>query len=301
MEGLFLLPAAEPEEEVPLPDVIKGKKFCCLSTPAEDDALPENTLFLSRYSFESAFCSPEEKDPKAAISCLDAGMRSMKGLGILPEERKTLQDIPEKINRLAATNRVIIVASSAGQAERLKDLFREKEIVLPSVEKGEIIGFGGQIALTVGSLSAGISFEGLLVITERELFGERPSIRPITKSKVSKLLASLDDIAEGDFVVHRDHGIGRFVATVRQGTEDAELELMQIEYEDGRLYIPVQNIQVLSKYRAEEGIVPRIDKLGGKTWQRKKERARKKVHEIAEKLIALYAGRSSREGLQLQS
>jgi transcription-repair coupling factor (superfamily II helicase) len=76
---------------------------------------------------------------------------------------------------------------------------------------------------------------------------------------------------------------------------------MQIEYEDGRLYIPVQNIQMISKYRAEEGIVPKTDKLGGRTWQRKKERARKKVHEIAEKLVALYAGRKIARGFIFSS
>ncbi|MBS1114285.1 MAG: helicase, partial [Nitrospirae bacterium] len=295
-DKLFLLPATEPEEAVALPDVTKGKKFFCLFDPAEDDGLPQHTLFLSRYSFESSFCSPDGRDAKAAIGCVDAGMLSMKGLGLLPEERKTLQDIPEKIGELTVANRVIIVASSTGQAERLKDLFREKEIVVPAVEKKELIDFQGHIALTVGSLSAGIFLEGLLILTEKELFGERPSVRPIMQSKVSKLLASLDEIAAGDFVVHREHGIGRFIGTVRQGTEEAELELMQIEYEDGRLYIPVQNIQIISKYRAEEGIVPRIDKLGGKTWQRKKDRARKKVHEIAEKLIALYAGRKIARG-----
>ena len=161
--------------------------------------------------------------------------------------------------------------------------------------------FRGHIAITVGSLSAGIFLEGLIVLTERELFGERPSVRPIMKSKVSKLLASLDEIAPGDCVVHREHGIGRFTGTVRQGTEEDELELMQIEYEDGRLYIPVQNIQMISKYRAEEGIAPKIDKLGGKTWQRKKERARKKAHEIAEKLMSLYAGRKIARGFTFSS
>ena len=211
-------------------------------------------------------------------------------------KERALDDIPETIGRLAAENRVVIVASSIGQAERLKDLFREKNIILPLVEKKELGNFQGHISLTVGSLSSGMFLEGLMVLTERELFGERPSVRPIMKSKVSKLLASLDEIAAGDYIVHREHGIGRFIGTVRQGNEENELELMQIEYEDGRLYIPVQNIQIISKYRAEEGAAPKTDKLGGKTWQRKKERARKKVHEIAEKLMSLYAVRKIARG-----
>jgi len=301
-ETLFLLPAAEPEDTLPLATVAEGKKFYCLYAADGGDALPEDVLFLSRYSFETRHGADDEtgaERPQARHA--DAGMLSMKGLGILPEERKSLDEIPEKVGRLTARSRVIIVASSNGQAERLKDLFRDKNLVVPSLEKREISDFQGNIALTVGSLSAGIFLEGLIILTERELFGERPSGRPIMKSKVSKLLASLDEIAPGDFVVHREHGVGRFTATVRQGADEAELELMQIEYEDGRLYIPVQNIQMISKYRAEEGIVPKTDKLGGRTWQRKKERARKKVHEIAEKLVVLYAGRKIARGFIFSS
>jgi transcription-repair coupling factor (superfamily II helicase) len=296
-ESLFLLPATEPEETLSLSSVAEGKKFYCLYHPDEAEALPGNVLFLSRYSFETEQLTANEGNalvPKSTT--IDAGMFSLKGLGILPEERKSLDDIPEKIGKLTAQNRVIIVASSTGQAERLKDLFMGKNIVLSVVQKSELCDFQGRISLTVGSLSSGMFLEGFMILTERELFGERPSVRPIMKSKVSKLLASLDEIAAGDFIVHRDHGIGRFIGTVRQGDEENEIELMQIEYDDGRLYIPVQNIQIISKYRAEEGAAPKTDKLGGRTWQRKKDRARKKVHEIAEKLMSLYAVRKIARG-----
>ncbi len=301
-EEMVLLPAAEPEDMLSLQSVAEGKKFYSLYPEDEEGALPENTLFLSRYSFETLSMAADEGEvEKPQAGHLDAGMLSMKGLGILPEERKKLEDIPEKIGKLTSENRVLIVASSVGQMERLKDLFRSKDIVAPAVERKDIRDFGGHIALTVGALSAGIFLEGLMILTERELFGERPSVRPMMKSKVSKLLASLDEIAPGDCVVHRDHGIGRFTGTVRQGDKEEELELMQIEYEDGRLYIPVQNIQVISKYRAEEGAAPKVDKLGGKTWERKKAKARKKAHEIAEKLMSLYAGRKIARGFTFSS
>ena len=296
-ETLFLLPASEPEATLLLSSVVEGKKFFCLYYPEEDAALPETARFLSRYSFEAAEGPADEREGRCRqYGNLDAGLLSLKGLGILPEERKSLDDIPETIGRLSVENRVVIVASSPGQAERLKDLFRGKDFILPLVEKKELGNFQGHISLTIGSLSSGMFLEGLMVLTERELFGERPSARPLMKSRVSKLLASLDEIAAGDYIVHREHGIGRFIGTVRQGNEEDELELMQIEYEDGRLYIPVQNIQMISKYRAEEGAAPKTDKLGGKTWQRKKERARKKVHEIAEKLMSLYAVRKIARG-----
>ena len=291
-DSLFLFPAAEPDNSLSLSAVMDGKKFYCLYAADETGDLPADTLFLSRYSFDDVHSPPDKRkimNPQSGG--VDAGTFSLKGLGILPQERKALEDIPTKLGELAGRHRVIIVASSSGQSQRLKDLFREKNIILPFIEKKEISNFPGHIALTVGSLSAGIFVEGLIILTERELFGERPAARPLMKSKLSKLLASLDEITAGDFVVHREHGIGKFIGTSRQGTGEAELELIQIEYEDGRLYIPVQNIQIISKYRAEEGVLPKIDRLGGRTWQRKKERARKKAHEIAEKLMSLYAGR----------
>jgi transcription-repair coupling factor (superfamily II helicase) len=71
---------------------------------------------------------------------------------------------------------------------------------------------------------------------------------------------------------------------------------MMIDYENGRLYIPIQNIQIISKYRAEEGMAPGVDRLGGKTWERKKERVRKKVREMAARLLSLYAGRKAARG-----
>jgi transcription-repair coupling factor (superfamily II helicase) len=299
---LFLLPASEPEEVQRLSDVLDVTKFYCLYAADEDAALPGGTRFLSRYSFEHDTGPEEENGPtKAGAGYGDAGLLPFSGLGILPGERKSLQDIPERIGMLAETNRVIVVASSTGQAERLKDLFREKDIIAPSVGLRELNDFQGRIAVTVGSLSAGIYIQGLIILTEKELFGERPAVRPIMKSRVTKLLASLDEIAPGDFVVHRDHGIGRFSGTARHGQADTELELMLIEYDDGRLYVPVQNIQLISKFRAEEGVAPRIDKLGGKTWQRKKDRARKKVNEIAEKLVALYADRKIARGFSFSA
>ena len=89
-ETLFLLPAAEPEEILPLSAVAEGKKFYCLYHAEEDVVLPENVLFLSRYSFEAADGPADERDGQRRQSgSLDAGLLSMKGLGILPEERKS--------------------------------------------------------------------------------------------------------------------------------------------------------------------------------------------------------------------
>ncbi len=298
LDGFMLFPAKEAQEIRHLTDVLGGRKFFSLYPESEGDALPEDTIYLSRFSFEAGSPFPEDEgdDDSISVPQIDAGVLSVKGHGILPDERKSVEDLPETIRGISRDNKVVIVASSTGQSERLKDLFRDREMIVPVIDVGEVRDYKGGITIVVGGLSSGVFLRGLLILTEKEIFGERPAFRSIRKSKVANLLVSLDDITPGDFVVHRDHGVGRFSGVVRQKRDDIELELMLIEYEDGRLYIPVQSIQIISKYRSEEGVLPKIDRLGGKTWQKKKERVKKKVQEMAAKLLALYADRRVARG-----
>jgi transcription-repair coupling factor (superfamily II helicase) len=293
--GEFLVyPALESEGLIELPRVMGGRKFFCLFPEESNDEVPEGAVYLSKYSFESGG-QPAEGDDYGKPE-VRAEVSVFSGLGILHGERKSISDLPGAVHRLSQRTRVVVVASSCGQAERLRDMFREEDLVVPIIDEKEITGYQGNISITVGELSAGVFLEGFAVLTERELFGERPQFRPIRQSRVAGLLNSVDDIIPGDYVVHREHGIGRFSGTVRQTISDAEVELMVLEYEAGRVYIPVQNIQNISKYRSEEGVVPKLDKLGGKTWHRKKERVRKRVQELASRLVSLYADRKVARG-----
>ncbi len=287
-----IFPALEPELSWGFGDIAGDRQYYCLFSPDEKEQLPAQTIYLSRYSFEAGSLPDEE--PGEALPRLrhaDAEVRSLSGLGLAQEERKGLEFLPEIIAGLSEHNRVMIILPSSGQVERLRDLFRDKDIILPVVQQKDLLSFEGRLSVTEGRLSAGLFIDRLLILTGREIFGEKRVYRQQRKSKVANLLASLDDIMPGDFVVHRDHGIGKFSGITRRHDADIELELMQIEYQDGRLYIPIQNIQALSKFRAEDGIVPRTDKLGGRTWEKKKARAQKRVNELAEKLVSLYAGR----------
>ena len=223
----------------------------------------------------------------------DAGMRTIRGLGIYPEERKSLGDIAGVVTTLRKDHRIVIVSPSEAQAERVKEILFEGGVVAPVIGAEDLVNYGGSVAITQGKLSSGCFIPGLLILTEREIFGERPPYRPLKQSKVSKLLASMDDISPGDFVVHPDHGIGRFLSVQKERTGDFENDLIVLEYAgNDRLYIPLYNIDRIKKYNAEEGATPLLDKLGGKTWQRRKERVKKAVKEMAEKLLKLYAERA---------
>ncbi len=225
---------------------------------------------------------------------IDTGEMTIKGTGIPPEERKGINDIPDALKK--ADKQVISAMSSKAQAERLKDIMSDGGIVAPIIDRQDLKSYEGMFCITTGRLSSGINLPELLILTDREIFGERPSYRPIKKSKVSRLLLGIDDLKPGDFVVHKDHGIGRFAGLQRQKTEDYEQDLITIEYANGRLYIPFHSIDRLQKYSAAEGHIPSLEKLGGKAWIRTKQKVKKGIREMAEKLLKLYAERRIARG-----
>jgi transcription-repair coupling factor (superfamily II helicase) len=277
-----IFPAEEPSAGKTIMDITGDMKYFFSDSIQEREGITGNITFLSRYSLKG--------------QGYEFGMLSLRGLGIMSEERKHIEELPQMIKLLQKENRIVFVSPSRGQAERLKDILREGGVVAPLIDKTELLQYEGAVSITIGNLSSGLFFPGLLLLTEKEIFGRRPNYRPIKKSKVSRLLTSLDDLTPGDFVVHRDHGIGKFHGLVRQSVEGIQEDLLMLDYEGGRLYIPLQGINSIHKYHSEEGVIPKIDRLGGKTWQRTKERVRRKIHEMAEKLVALYAEREVSKG-----
>jgi transcription-repair coupling factor (superfamily II helicase) len=225
---------------------------------------------------------------------MDSGELSMKGIGLLPEERKGIEDIPPIVNRTG--KKVLAVLPSGAQALRLKEILLDGEVVAPVVRKKDIAAYEGSLCITTGRLSSGMHLPAILVVTDKEVFGERPSYRPLRKSKVSRLLVSIDDLKPGDYVVHKDHGIGRFAGIQRQKTDEYEEDLVSIDYANGKIYVPFHSIDRLNKYSAGEGHVPVLEKLGSKTWQKTKQRVSEKVREMAEKLLKLYAEREVSRG-----
>jgi transcription-repair coupling factor (superfamily II helicase) len=283
----LIYPAEDPLSGKTLLELMGKVRYFFSESIREKEVVPENAIFFSRYSIRGAGN--------------DAGVLPIKGLGILPEERKTLEELPGNIKHLLQGKRIAIVASSGGQAGRLKDILRDGGLIAPVIERAELFSYEGMLSITIGELSSGLHLPQFLLLTEKEVFGGRPGYRPIRKSRVSRLLTSLDDLRPGDFVVHKDHGIGKFLGLVRQDIGGNTEDLMLIEYEGGRLYLPLQGINRISKYHSEEGVVPRIDRLGGKTWQRTKEKVKKKIRELAEKLISLYAEREVYRGFSFST
>ncbi len=226
---------------------------------------------------------------------IDAMEHSVKGLGLVPEERKELGDIPAALKK--AGSDILIALPSEAQAERLKNILFDGGVIAPVIKYKDLDSYYGSICIIVGTLSGGIRIKEALGLTDRELFGERPAYRPLKRSKAAGLLFAIDDLKAGDLVVHTDHGIGRFMGLQRQKTDSYEEDLIILEYAHGdRLYIPFYSIDKLQKYSAGEGHAPPIERLGSRKWQKIKHRVKEKIREMADKLIKLYAARKVSRG-----
>ncbi|MDP2168271.1 MAG: transcription-repair coupling factor [Thermodesulfovibrionales bacterium] len=277
----LIMPAKDPQEGRSLTGLFRGFEFFCSETVIE--GMPDGTRALSGFAIGG--------------EGVDAGLMPISGHGILPEEREDVYGLAAAIGKLSAANRVILISSSAGQAERLKEILRDSGVIAPLVDIKEAFLYEGRVSISVGDLSSGIFLPGLLILTEGEIF-RKPPYRAMKKSRVSELIASLDDLSIEDYVVHKDYGIGRFMGLVRQSMEGYECDLMVIEYAGGdRLYLSLQGIGKVSKYHSEEGVLPKVDRLGSRSsWHRTKEKARKRIKEMAGRLIKLYAEREVSKG-----
>ncbi|MCS7215369.1 MAG: transcription-repair coupling factor [Thermodesulfovibrio sp.] len=230
---------------------------------------------------------------KFSNQSIDADDKKFYGLGILPNERGSFFELIKNLKKLGIP--IIFSLSSRGKAETIKEILFNHDIIAPIINKKEIGTYSGKYAITISDLQEGFYRENLMIITDFELFGEKP----IKKKKLSieKLPTDGLEINEGDYIVHKDHGIGIFRGIKRQKYEGTEEDVLVLEYKDGDIiYVPTWNIGKIYRYSAREGFIPSLDKLGTNKWQKAKERERKRIHDIADKLIKLYAQRKTHRG-----
>jgi len=201
------------------------------------------------------------------------------------------------LNRLRIGGPVVLVARSRGQVDRLLALFGEHDLPAARWTPQHWTASGAQkppFYLMQGDLSSGfVSSDGrFAVVTEEELFAKAARHRPPPKSKTAAFLSSLEDLNEGDFVVHVQHGIGRYRGLRRLTVQEFESDFLILEFGGGdRLYVPLDRLNQIQRYSSAEGHVPRLDRLGGSNWARTTARVKKDIEEMAQELVELYANR----------
>ena len=197
----------------------------------------------------------------------------------------------------------IIAAYSTGSRSRLAALLAEagKSAPLMADTWQEALGLaaGGKPVAVVLPLEQGFANAELELLTEQDILGDRLVRRKKKRKDADAFLAELSALTPGDLVVHMDHGIGRYIGLEAIAVGDSPHDCVQLEYSGGdKLYIPVENLDVLSRYGSDsEGVG--LDKLGGEAWQRRKARMRERILEMAGQLMATAAHRALREGAVL--
>ena len=209
------------------------------------------------------------------------------------------QQLLGEANRWAADGKHVVVAAwTRGSRERLAHLLKEhgftdttQEESWAAIQKKK----PGGISLVTLGLERGFVAEKLAVIGEQDLLGERISRPPRTRKRADQFIAEATEIAEGDLVVHQDHGIGRYDGLVTLTVSGAPHDCLRLLYDgDDKLFLPVENIEMLSRFGSETGGVG-LDKLGGASWQARKAKMKSRIRDMAAQLIRLAAERKLKD------
>jgi len=194
----------------------------------------------------------------------------------------------------------LAVCRTQSQAARLDSLLVPYGLqAIPASAFSEIGDDKGKIYICIGQVSSGFVWpaESLAVITDDEIFGMRHHRRKAPKSGPSPHFLELQELKQDDLIVHDDHGIGQYGGLVKLSVEGITNDFLAIYYKGGdKLYLPVDRMSIVQKYMGVDGVVPTLDTLGGKSWERVKARVKKSAEKIAGELLKLYARRNVEQG-----
>ncbi len=270
--------------------------------------VPPGELYLDDTAWEAAVgdhrviqLSPLTQSPGPGV--LDAGARV--GRSFAPERQQEKVNLfgalSDHVKVLAKTGQVVIASWSEGARDRLRGLLEDNGVTgVTDVAdfRGVPEGKGG-LYLVIWPLEAGFTAKGLSVISEQDVLGDRLVGKPRRKRKADNFLREVDTLSPGDLVVHVEHGVGRYLGIETITALGAPHACVMLEYaENAKLYLPVENIELLSRYGHEEGL---LDRLGGGAWQAKKAKLKERIKEIADRLMRIAAERALRHAPILEA
>ncbi len=267
--------------------------------------LAENALYLSGGEFEAAlqnwpihrssiFAEPE------SAKVLDFGFSSSRDF--TPERARGDNIYAAAAQHLTALGkagkRPLLATYSAGSRSRIASILAEAGTETKLADSWqEALGLSakGIPVAVVLPLESGFSNDQLELLTEQDILGDRLVRRKKKRKDADAFLAELSALGRGDLVVHMEHGIGRYLGLEPITVGKSQHDCVMLEYAGGdKLYIPVENLEVLSRYGSSEDFV-QLDKLGGEGWQRRRARLKERIREIAGELMRTAAARALRK------
>jgi len=196
-------------------------------------------------------------------------------------------------------DRCFIFLSNQGIRQKLGALLSQNQIEARESASPFDPQREAEIILLLGDLERGFSFpsEKIAYFAERDIFTEDKVLVSRAARARKPFLSQFQDLREDDFVVHTDYGIGLFKGLVKMDLEGRGREFMELHYRDeDKLYVPVEDLNLVQKYSAVGDSLPQLDKLGTIAWQKTKERTKKAIENMAKELLELYARRKAAQG-----
>ncbi|WP_240655291.1 transcription-repair coupling factor [Rhodovarius crocodyli] len=265
---------------------------------------PPARLYLTRREWDAmlAPCRPQHFNPFAqpeGAPGMDAGGRQGR---VFAEVRQAGENVFRAYSAHAETQlsrgrRNILAAWTKGSAERLRHMLAENRVAAEFVD--DIYAARkldrAIIAVAVLGLERGFTSDDLAVCGEQDLLGERIARPPRRRKRADQFISDATGIELGDLLVHQDHGIGRYDGLETLAVSGAPHDCLKLIYDGGdKLYVPVENIEILSRFGTETAGVS-LDKLGGASWQTRKAKAKQRIADMAGQLIRIAAERQTRE------
>jgi transcription-repair coupling factor (superfamily II helicase) len=219
------------------------------------------------------------------------------------QQANVYEAVAKHVGELRRSGHKVVLASyTRGARERLSGLLEDHGLKALRLADSwhDALGSKNQAALLVLPLDHGFTTPEVAVLTEQDMLGDR-LVRRRKKKAAAAFLEELATLSPGDLVVHADHGIGRYEGLTQIPVSKVPHDCVALEYARGdKLYVPVENIELLSRYGSEgEGVA--LDSLGGEAWQRRKARMKERIREIAGELIKVAAMRATRPGVIAQA
>ena len=196
--------------------------------------------------------------------------------------------------------KILVLTSNKGRTLRLAEIFEDRGFMdYQMMSFPEVELFTGEVSLSHGLVNYGFSIPALnlTVITEQEIFGKQRDKSYKSRKFQGKPFYQLEELKEGDFVVHIDHGIGQYAGIKSRNTEGVRKEYILIQYaSDDELYVPVEQLSMVHKYVGVGGSPPKLNRLADNSWRITKKRVKESIQKVALELFELYKKRKNISG-----
>ncbi len=227
-----------------------------------------------------------------------------------PKYQGRVKELVEDLRvRMKRGESIIFVVPTSGKVDRLREILKDYEIPFSTVamekEKHDAAlsaPASGSVLIARGEIHEGVAFPELkqLWLADADLFGgfDWGARGRRERSGISSFISDLSDLKVGDYVVHIDHGIGIYQGLRQLTVAGVSRDFMLLTFQDeAKLYVPLERLDLVEKYRSHEGAKPPLDRLGGASWERTKTRVKRALRDMAQELLQLYAERKMRGGV----